>query len=800
MANQIAARLGVLLGIDTAEFSSGVDKAVADTRKLKRSIESEMKNAEKEIQRIKYAVEDYGKEVTAVTLMQRQLAEGGRYANLAKSSDTFAKAMLKEAAALDAVMESQKKLNGSRSSKEMGLDRFQKQALAYQTTDIVTSLAGGQNPFMVLLQQGGQLRDQFGGFRELFSAIGQVVTFSRVAFVGLAGALGIVGVAAYKGAAELAKLRDDLILTNNYAGITASGFVKLSRSLADDLKISIGDAKTIFGSLVASGKITQANLDSVATAIARVAKLSDESAEAVAQRLLPSFDGTTSSAQRLNQQYNFLNLTQFKYIEQLNRQGKLQEAAKFTADALTDSLQGQKRELGFLESAWSATTKAASEFWNMMLNIGKPSTLQDAVDNARKAMLSAADALGGPMSPLAKERAQKLFDQARDAYLAASGKLRAEVEKAEKDSAIKAAEQAKIDNWTKAGGAEKAAAYVAEYQKLKADEVFQRDMFNASKFEKVRLESAKRIKDKEVELSRASGQEMGQFAGEQAKILAQFKINEELKVAQQIQQINREAFKSASEKQITEKNTVDMEKQKMGIYQANFFITEKEARLAEQRLETQQKIAEILRNEDLTAGAKDSLTLQQEKIGAAKEEIIELGEKLKYIRDVNQAVFSSMTSAIEAFLITGKFNFANFTASILANILKIQAEMLAMTAMRGFSSAFGGAIASGIGAMFGAPAPVQLAGPMAAGGFTPGNAAHLVGENGPELFIPQGAGTIIPNQRMNSAMGGVTNITNNYIDAIDTKSFEDRLYGSSKAVWAANQYGNKNISTSRMRT
>jgi hypothetical protein len=104
MANQIAARLGVLLGIDTAEFSSGVDKAVADTRKLKRSIESEMKNAEKEIQRIKYAVEDYGKEVSAVTLMQRQLAEGGKYANLAKSSDNFAKAMLKEAAALDAVV------------------------------------------------------------------------------------------------------------------------------------------------------------------------------------------------------------------------------------------------------------------------------------------------------------------------------------------------------------------------------------------------------------------------------------------------------------------------------------------------------------------------------------------------------------------------------------------------------------------------------------------------------------------------------------------------------------------------
>ena len=32
-----------------------------------------------------------------------------------------------------------------------------------QMTDIVTSLASGQKPMTVLLQQGGQLKDMFGG-------------------------------------------------------------------------------------------------------------------------------------------------------------------------------------------------------------------------------------------------------------------------------------------------------------------------------------------------------------------------------------------------------------------------------------------------------------------------------------------------------------------------------------------------------------------------------------------------------------------------------------------------------------
>jgi len=77
----------------------------------------------------------------------------------------------------------------------------------------------------------------------------------------------------------------------------------------------------------------------------------------------------------------------------------------------------------------------------------------------------------------------------------------------------------------------------------------------------------------------------------------------------------------------------------------------------------------------------------------------------------------------------------------------------------------------------------------------------LVGEQGPELIVPKGSGTVIPNNKL-MGMGGQStqNITNNYIQAIDTKSFEDRLYGSSGAIWAANQYATKNIATTRSRT
>ena len=184
-----------------------------------------------------------------------------------------------------------------------------------------------------------------------------------------------------------------------------------------------------------------------------------------------------------------------------------------------------------------------------------------------------------------------------------------------------------------------------------------------------------------------------------------------------------------------------------------------------------------------------------------------MSEKLQYLKDVNAAVFQTMTQAIQAFLITGKMDFKNFTLSLIANMIQIQAQWAAMSMMRGFGSIFsGGSLYSGldiasansssdpIGSLIGS----MGFGPKAAGGLV--NAPSIVGENGPELFIPNGSGTIIPNQRMNDSMGGTTNVTNNYINAIDTKSFEDRLYGSNKAIWAANAYASKNISTSRSRT
>jgi len=154
------------------------------------------------------------------------------------------------------------------------------------------------------------------------------------------------------------------------------------------------------------------------------------------------------------------------------------------------------------------------------------------------------------------------------------------------------------------------------------------------------------------------------------------------------------------------------------------------------------------------------------------------------------SVLGNMTGALDNFVKTGKLSFKDLTRSIIQDMIRIQlrAQMISL-----FGRLFSG------GATPYQPAAVMGLPGYADGGDPPVGQPSIVGERGPEIFVPKTAGTIIPNNQI-SNMGSTTNVTNNYINAIDVKSFEDRLLGSSNAIWAANAYANKNLATNFGRT
>ncbi len=147
----------------------------------------------------------------------------------------------------------------------------------------------------------------------------------------------------------------------------------------------------------------------------------------------------------------------------------------------------------------------------------------------------------------------------------------------------------------------------------------------------------------------------------------------------------------------------------------------------------------------------------------------------------------SMNAAIDNFVRTGKFAFKDFAASVIRELIAIQMKAQAVFLLNAAFKAFGLPTLPG----------------KAGGGAVSENLPYMVGENGPELFIPQSGGTIVPNGRLGGegAMSGQTiNYNGPYIasmSAIDTQSASQFLAKNRQSVWAANQSASRSMPQSR---
>ncbi|MGM3150872.1 phage tail length tape measure family protein, partial [Escherichia coli] len=91
-------------------------------------------------------------------------------------------------------------------------------------------LAGGQNPWLILLQQGGQVKDSFGGMIPMFRGLAGAITLPMVGVTSLAVATGALVYAWYQGDSTLSAFNKTLVLSGNQSGLTADRMLTLSRA------------------------------------------------------------------------------------------------------------------------------------------------------------------------------------------------------------------------------------------------------------------------------------------------------------------------------------------------------------------------------------------------------------------------------------------------------------------------------------------------------------------------------------------------------------------------------------------
>lgn len=254
--------------------------------------------------------------------------------------------------------------------------------LPMQMTDIVTSLASGMPPWLVAVQQGGQIKDSFGGFGNSLKAITSLITPWKLAMVGGAGAIAAFGVAAYQGSKELSEYNKQLILTGNYAAKTKGQLNDLAKSLSGEgiTQYKMADA---LAQVVGSGSFTGAQVDMVASVAAKMEKATGQSVDETIKQFQRLKDQPVQAVMELDKSMHFLTATQLDQISTLQAQGKEQEAAKIAMESFANAMQVRTKQiadnLGYLESAWNWVGDAAKEAIDKMRNLGRDMGVDDEI-------------------------------------------------------------------------------------------------------------------------------------------------------------------------------------------------------------------------------------------------------------------------------------------------------------------------------------------------------------------------------------------------------------------------------------
>ena len=237
-----------------------------------------------------------------------------------------------------------------------------------QITDITTSLISGQPAYLVAIQQGGQLKDMFGG-------IGSAARALTTSLLGMINPLSLVaaGVAALafawkQGAENEYEFNKALILTGNYAGVTADQLTRMVSQLDNISGVTAGSARDALLAVASSGKITGEQFEMVARSAAQMQSIVGVSVDETVNKFLEIQRAPVEALMKLNDAEHFLTQAQLERINTLVDEGRQQEAVaeatRIYADNLDNVANRAEQALPAISRWWTAVKDETSGAWN----------------------------------------------------------------------------------------------------------------------------------------------------------------------------------------------------------------------------------------------------------------------------------------------------------------------------------------------------------------------------------------------------------------------------------------------------
>ncbi|HBQ5958220.1 TPA: phage tail length tape measure family protein [Klebsiella pneumoniae subsp. pneumoniae] len=270
-----------------------------------------------------------------------------------------------------------------------------------QMTDIVVGLSTGQSPFMVLMQQGGQLKDMFGGIGPAIKGVGGYVLGLINPVTLAAAAVGVLGLAYYKGSQEQDEFYKSLTLSGNLVGKTTGQLADMAARVSVVANSTTGVSVATLNQIVSSGKVAAESLERVTTAVVEISEATGIATEKLVGDFNDIAADPVAAITKLNDQYHFLTLATYNQIKALQDEGNQQDAARVATDAYANAMQQRANDihqnLGILERAWDSLAKTAKGAWDAMLDIGREQTGTERISQIRKELDWIDKAAGGKL-------------------------------------------------------------------------------------------------------------------------------------------------------------------------------------------------------------------------------------------------------------------------------------------------------------------------------------------------------------------------------------------------------------------
>jgi lambda family phage tail tape measure protein len=271
-----------------------------------------------------------------------------------------------------------------------------------QFTDIAVSLQGGQNPLTVFLQQGGQLKDMFGGAGPAAKAMGGYILGLVNPFTVAAAAVGTLGLAYYQGSKEADAYRLGIVTTGNAAGTSALALAGMATTISASVGTT-GKAAETLAMLASNGKIASSSFEQIATAAISFESATGKAVSATVAEFASLADDPVKALATLNEKYNFLTASVYEQVRAAQEMGEKEAAAAIAQEAYAKALEARaktiKESLGTIETAWNAITGAAKSGWDAMLGVGRQQSLDEQIANTKQLLEDRKSSFAAKMFP-----------------------------------------------------------------------------------------------------------------------------------------------------------------------------------------------------------------------------------------------------------------------------------------------------------------------------------------------------------------------------------------------------------------